>query len=362
MRSVRATTRRAKARIVVVDDGSAPEHQTRLRRLEGVELVLGRRAAGLRRQRATAGCAGCAQDEDAVLLNSDMIAHHGWLERLQYGAYDDPRVGIAGPKLLYPDGTIQSAGTIRNPGAPEWFDHALPLQARATTRPPTCRSRTLGDDRRGALHQAPRARRGRAARRGLRDGVRGRRLLPARLGGRRARRLLPARRRSRTSSPRPAGWCRATASSSPSGASGGTWGAWLDDRPVRAPDGGLRIVYVSEDTGVGGGHRVVFQHLNGLAARGHDVELWTLDAPPDWFDLEVPVRTLRDLRRARRGARPRRGDQGRDVVEHRARRSGRPRSGAACPSTSCRTSRPRTTTIPTSTPRCWPATGRSSAT
>jgi len=44
--------------------------------------------------------------------------------------------------------------------------------------------------------------------------------------------------------------------------------------------------------GIGGGHRVVFQHLNGLAARGHDVELWTLDAPPTWFDLQVPVRSF----------------------------------------------------------------------
>src|SRR4029078_6470391 len=27
------------------------------------------------------------------------------------------------PKLLYPDGRIQSAGSHRNLGAPEWFDH-----------------------------------------------------------------------------------------------------------------------------------------------------------------------------------------------------------------------------------------------
>jgi glycosyltransferase involved in cell wall biosynthesis len=71
-----------------------------------------------------------------------------------------------------------------------------------------------------------------------------------------------------------------------------TWGDWFDERQVRAPDGGLRIVYVTEDTGVGGGHRVVFQHLNGLAARGHHAELWTLGEAPDWFDLKVPVRTF----------------------------------------------------------------------
>jgi glycosyltransferase involved in cell wall biosynthesis len=39
---------------------------------------------------------------------------------------------------------------------------------------------------------------------------------------------------------------------------------------------------------------VVFEHLNGLAARGHECELWSLDAAPTWFDLDVPVRTFED--------------------------------------------------------------------
>jgi glycosyltransferase involved in cell wall biosynthesis len=70
------------------------------------------------------------------------------------------------------------------------------------------------------------------------------------------------------------------------------WRHWFDQRSVTAAGGGLKVVYVTEDTGLGGGHRVVFHHLNGLKARGHDVELYTLDGPPDWFDLEVPVRTF----------------------------------------------------------------------
>jgi glycosyltransferase involved in cell wall biosynthesis len=72
------------------------------------------------------------------------------------------------------------------------------------------------------------------------------------------------------------------------------WGDWFDAREVRTPEGRLRIVYVTEDTGVGGGHRVVFEHLNGLAARGHECELYSLDGPPDWFDLRVPVRRFED--------------------------------------------------------------------
>jgi glycosyltransferase involved in cell wall biosynthesis len=56
----------------------------------------------------------------------------------------------------------------------------------------------------------------------------------------------------------------------------------------------LRIVYVTEDTGVGGGHRDIFEHLNRLAARGHDVALYTLGAPPEWFELRVPVHSFED--------------------------------------------------------------------
>ena len=70
------------------------------------------------------------------------------------------------------------------------------------------------------------------------------------------------------------------------------WGDWFDRRDVATADGGLRIIYVTQDTGVGGGHRDVFEHLNRLQRRGHSVELYSLDGPPDWFPLEVPVRAF----------------------------------------------------------------------
>jgi glycosyltransferase involved in cell wall biosynthesis len=75
------------------------------------------------------------------------------------------------------------------------------------------------------------------------------------------------------------------------------WERWrprLEGRDVRTDDGRLRIAYVTEDTGVGGGHRVIFEHLNRLAARGHDCTLYTLDdSGPDWFDVRVPVRRFK---------------------------------------------------------------------
>ncbi len=72
------------------------------------------------------------------------------------------------------------------------------------------------------------------------------------------------------------------------------WGEFFDARQVRNADGMLRIIYVTEDTGVGGGHRDVFEHLNGLLERGHEVELWSLGGPPGWFDLRAPVRSFTD--------------------------------------------------------------------
>jgi glycosyltransferase involved in cell wall biosynthesis len=75
-------------------------------------------------------------------------------------------------------------------------------------------------------------------------------------------------------------------------------GALAAAPPLSAPsaraDARLRVVYVTEETGVGGGHRDVFEHLNRLGARGHDVSLYTLGSAPDWFPLAAPVRSFSD--------------------------------------------------------------------
>jgi glycosyltransferase involved in cell wall biosynthesis len=70
------------------------------------------------------------------------------------------------------------------------------------------------------------------------------------------------------------------------------WGEFFDAREVRTADGKLRIAYVTEGTGIGGGHRDIFEHLNRLADRGHEVALYTLGDAPDWFELHVPVHSF----------------------------------------------------------------------
>ena len=51
-----------------------------------------------------------AQGDICVLINADVEPYPDWMEHLVRTMQSDPTIGIAGAKLLYPDGTIQFAG------------------------------------------------------------------------------------------------------------------------------------------------------------------------------------------------------------------------------------------------------------
>jgi glycosyltransferase involved in cell wall biosynthesis/GT2 family glycosyltransferase len=297
VRSIRRTTRTAwgllgprnPVRIVIADDASGPEHLAALRRLKGVEIVAGTCNEGFAAN-VNRGIAAAPADHDVVVLNSDMIARRGWLACLQYEAHRGDEVGVVGGKLLYPDGLIQSAGSIRNPEAPEWFDHRYrgkpsgygPANAPGSVLA-VCGAcmyiRRSLLDRIGQFDPAY----------GmgyedvdfcLRSWQAGFRVVyspHAELyhyesisrGMEQGERELASQRLF---------WER--------------WESFFEARDVRTPEGALRIIYVTEGTGIGGGHRVVFEQINGLVAAGHQVELWSLDEAPDWFDLHAPVRTF----------------------------------------------------------------------
>ena len=290
VRSLRRTTDKRRVRILVCDDASPNlEHRRRLAsHLRGAELIQGTEQLGFARN-ANRGLRQATGD--VVLLNSDIVAHRGWLETLQQAAYARDDIGMATPKLLYPDGRIQSAGSHRNLGAPEWFDHRyrfqeanygpanVPAPVLAATgaalyvkRSTISRIGVLDDDFEMAFEDADWC---------LRCWQEG---LPIVYQPYSELTHLESVTRGmeqgeRELASRDLFWSR--------------WGDFFDRRDVRTKDGKLRIVYVTWDTGVGGGHRDIFEHLNRLIERGHDAELWTRRAgPPDWFDLRAPVRSF----------------------------------------------------------------------
>jgi GT2 family glycosyltransferase len=308
VRSIHRTAPRGMARVIVADDCSGSEHLAALGRIDGIDvLVESERNTGFAAN-VNRGLRATDPERDVVVLNSDVEALSGWLEGLQYAAYRDSDVGIVGAQLLYPDGRIQFGGTVRNRDAPEWFDHRYRFKPgdwgpAAQTSPALAVTGACMYVRREVIERV-----------GLLDerypmayedvdwclrawqaGYRVRYFPIARLvhhesvtrGTDQGERELASQRLF---------WER--------------WSDFFDARSVYAGDpapgergdggsgrgenGRLRIVYVTEDTGVGGGHRDIFEHLSRLADRGHDVSLYTLGDPPDWFELRAPVHSFPD--------------------------------------------------------------------
>jgi GT2 family glycosyltransferase len=56
--------------------------------------------------------AALASGEYLLFLNNDTVPHAGWLEALLEPFGRVPGLGMVGPKLLFPDGTIQQAGVV----------------------------------------------------------------------------------------------------------------------------------------------------------------------------------------------------------------------------------------------------------
>jgi GT2 family glycosyltransferase len=289
--AVRRTTSRDRVRIVVADDASGPEHLAALRAIDGIEVVAGQANAGFSAN-VNRGLRVASEGDDVVLLNSDVVPMRDWLACLQHASAHGRRPGIVAARLLYPDNRIQYAGTIRNPTAPEWFDHRYRFKP-ADWGPANVGGPTLAAT--GACMYITAA-----ARRdigmfdedlpmGFEDVDYG---LRAWCAGHEVHYAPTATLHHEESATR--GRTQGERELASQRAFWAKWETFFGARTVSAPDGRLRVVYVTQDTVVGGGHRLIFEHLNRLAARGHEVALWTLDGPPSWFDLRCPVRTFAD--------------------------------------------------------------------
>ena len=287
--SIHATVPAGLARIIVADDASGAEALAALREIDGIEVIAGEQNEGFAAN-VNRGLRATSPERDVVVLNSDIEARPGWLACLQYAAVEEDDIGIVGARLLYPDGRIQFAGTVRNLGAPEWFDHRYRFKPE-DWGPAGLASSALAVT--GACMYVKRE-------------------VIERVG------LLDERYPMAYED---VDWCLRTwqagfrvmyfpaaslyhHESVTRGTDVGDrerisqrvfweqWGDFFDARDVYTPEGKLRVAYVTEGTGIGGGHRDIFEHLNRLQERGHEVSLYTLGEQPDWFDLRVPVHSF----------------------------------------------------------------------
>jgi GT2 family glycosyltransferase len=289
--SIARTVPKGMARVIVAEDAGGPEHLARLLAIKGIEVIAGEENRGFAAN-VNRGLAATDRTRDVVVLNSDVEARKGWLACLQYAASQGQDIGIVGGRLLYPDGRIQFAGAARNLGAPEWFDHRyrfkpgdwgpaqIPGPVLAVTG--ACMYITREVLERVGPFDEGYAMAYEDVDLCLRVWQAGMRVMYAPAASlvhhESVTRGTDVGERERASQQR--FWER--------------WGAFFDERRVRTAEGRLRVAYVTEDTGVGGGHRDVFEHLNRLHERGHEVALYTLGERPQWFDLRVPVHSFED--------------------------------------------------------------------
>jgi GT2 family glycosyltransferase len=298
LRSLRKTVPRGMARVIVTDDASGPEHLAALRRIRGVDLVVESTSNDGFAANVNRGLRQTDPDRDVVVLNSDIEALPRWLECLQYAAHRRPGVGIAGAQLQYPDGRIQFGGTVRNRDKPEWFDHRYRFKPVGwgpadQSSPAIAVTGACMYVRREVLDRV-----------GLLDEAYAMAYedvdwcLRAWQAGFTVSYFPAARMIHHESVTR--GTVQGERELSSQRLFWERWKPFFEDREVSVPASParprtpLRIIYVTEDTGVGGGHRDIFEHLNRLAERGHDVALYSLGEPPEWFPLRAPVHTFAD--------------------------------------------------------------------
>lgn len=103
---------------VLVDDGSTDQTCAVITRLDGVEYVRSAKNEGF--VRACNRGAALARGKYVCFLNNDTVVRDGWLDHLVMTLEHDAAIGIAGSKLVFPDGRLQEAGGILWRDATGW--------------------------------------------------------------------------------------------------------------------------------------------------------------------------------------------------------------------------------------------------
>lgn len=108
VRSVLRHTSLEAIEIMVVDNGSSPEHITNLQIEFGSQITL--LEVGVNRYFGEGNNIGVdfARGEFVVFMNNDIVVTHNWLDKLSAHLTDD--ADVVGPAFLYPDGRVQECG------------------------------------------------------------------------------------------------------------------------------------------------------------------------------------------------------------------------------------------------------------
>ncbi|MDD5274975.1 MAG: glycosyltransferase [Methylovulum sp.] len=96
--------------VILVDDGSSDETTTIPERIDGIVYLRNETSQGFIRS-CNRG-ASVARGQYVVMLNNDTEPTTRWLDELIFTFGQYANVGLAGSKLLYPDGKLQEAGGI----------------------------------------------------------------------------------------------------------------------------------------------------------------------------------------------------------------------------------------------------------